>query len=145
MSLPRVLALAGCLTLLSGCFSLDEAAFFEENYRDTYQRVGACEATVHPIGGYQEVWVSPNATASSDTPEGSVLVKVQWKSDASCTPNEQDLFTAMRRTAPGAGESDTDWEWQTIGALGGLTDTDPASCAGCHAGCPGGVCTTWGD
>lgn len=138
--------LLGTAFSLGGCFGLDDGVHFVEDYRATYILIEGCGKTAHPIGGYHEIWVSPDAPSNADVKDGSVLMKVQWKEDANCTPDEQDLFTVMRRTLEGAGDEEGDWLWQTVGSLGEIVPTNTSSCAGCHAACGGSsICTIWAE
>jgi len=130
-----------CLT--AGCYELSPDAYFPVDYEGTYKRVVSCQQTGHPRGGYQETWVSPEALSSDDIQEGTVILKVQWDTDSNCSAGGEDLTTAMRRTAPGQGHGGGDWDWQAIGSLGDLIESDPASCAGCHAACTGALCSDW--
>jgi len=143
MKFARVLIL-GITLSFGACTGLDDGVHFIEDYKSSYILVEGCSLTAHPVGGYHEMWVSPDAASNADVKDGSVLVKVQWIEDANCTPDEQDLFTVMRRTAPGAGDDATDWLWQTVGGGGDIIQTDAPTCAGCHAACGGSsICTSW--
>jgi hypothetical protein len=135
-----------------GCgYQHDERSFFVEDWENAYQQVGTCSKTSHPRGGYVEVFVSPEGhsawLAGQELPEGTVFVKVQWDEDAKCTTGAQDLFTAMRKGAPGTAKDSADWEWQTVGGAGEVLSSnfqDP-SCIACHTPCtgpPGLVCSS---
>jgi hypothetical protein len=134
-----------CVMMLftGGCYSLSDEAYYPPDYASSYIQVATCVQTGHPGGGYQETWVSPEAGSAAEVTEGTVILKVQWDEDANCTPGSEDITTIMRRTADGAGDNGGNWNWQTIGSLGELVETNPASCAGCHASCTGELCSHW--
>jgi hypothetical protein len=73
--------------------------------------------------------------------EGAVLVKVQWDTDANCSPDGFDIMTVMRKGAKDSAPDVADWEWQTVSPGGSVGYPVPSDCAGCHAACTGYVCT----
>ena len=138
----------GVLTLFlcAACgYSHDAASYFPSDWRADLVQVEGCRQTAHPRGGYMEVWVSTDlhaaAEAGEPTPVGAVIMKIQWDSDESCTPGEQNIFTVMRKHEAGTATELGDWDWQTVGGKGGVVESAEAGCAGCHAGCTGHLCT----
>ncbi len=65
MKFARVLILA--ITLSFGaCTGLDDGVHFIEDYKSSYILVEGCSPTAHPVGGYVEIWVSPDAASNAD-------------------------------------------------------------------------------
>jgi hypothetical protein len=134
-SLTLGVMLAGCGAPASAPNQVAEA------WRTTYTKVTACTPTAHPRGGFIEVWSSPDPLLDGNLRAGAVLLKVQWDTDPTCTPDAQDIYTVMTKLSAGSAPQLGDWRWELANGEGRISVADEATCAGCHYGCPDLLCT----
>jgi hypothetical protein len=129
---------------IMGCeVEIDPNAFFPQDYETSFTQVGDCRKSALHSDPYYLFHVNSTGkeafTAKLPLPEGTVLLKTQYKDDA-CT--DLDRWTVMKKREAGYDPMNGDWEWQNVDPEGKVAEQGKLSyCKNCHAGCPDKVCT----
>jgi len=137
------MAAAGATAFIIACgYSYVEGTYFPKTWQTDLVEVSACAETEHPRGGFQKVLMTPKAAAQFKAKQypiaqGEVVVKVQYKSDETCT-GSIDIWTVMKKGPKGTAPKSGDWEWQTIWSTGKIGQKGQIDfCIDCHEGCGG--------
>ena len=135
-SIISLVLIVGLYALAPGCGG-EHGAYFPENYKDSYKLIHGCAPTEEHSSPFFMAYINSEAydawAAFEVLPEGSTLVKVQYK-NSNCTV--LDVYTVMRKGPPGTAPDSMDWEWQNADEYGQVVESGQVNyCITCHSGC----------
>lgn len=143
MTRGTVMALAfstACSGAGEGGSEAKEAAFFPENYQQSYVEVRGCRKSGDHDLAFVRVLADEDAAGpyldrTSEFSEASVVLKEEYDfGDATCS-GELLGWTAMRRNA--AATEQLGWDWQRVSSQRTVTASSTGRCQSCHAACTG--------
>ncbi len=131
-------------SLIMGCeVEVDPNAFFPQDYQTNMAQVGACRKSSTHSDPHYLFYVTKTSeaafTAGMPLPEGTVLLKAQYRDDA-C--EDLNRWTVMKKREAGYDAANFDWEWQNVDTEGKIAEQGKLGyCAACHKVCPESICT----